>query len=328
MSNIREVAQAAGVSVATVSRALANPEKVSEESLKKVHDAIKVVGYRPNLLARSFRAAKSFCVVVLVPDITNPFFSQVIQAIEDRAQQKGYAVLLGDTRETSKREQEYVNRVETRLADGVIQLRPQSMSSSTQPIPWVNACGCEGTPGPSVRIDNVAAAKTMVDYLISLGHKHIGVISGLKDNPHSIDRLKGYEASLAAAGIPFNKEFVVEGNFTMWSGQNAAKRFLHLRQMPTAIFCMNDEMAIGAIQTLKAEGLNVPNDISVTGFDDINYAKYWDPALTTMAQPAEEIGARAMDMLLRIIEGEELSTVEVVLSSELMIRQSTCPPKL
>src|SRR5690606_29471414 len=119
MSNIREVAQAAGVSVATVSRALATPEKVSEESLKKVHDAIKAVGYRPNLLARNFRAAKSFAIVVLVPDITNPFFSQVIQSIEDRAQQKGYAVLLGDTRETSKREQDYVNRVETRLADGV-----------------------------------------------------------------------------------------------------------------------------------------------------------------------------------------------------------------
>jgi LacI family repressor for deo operon, udp, cdd, tsx, nupC, and nupG len=328
MSNIREVAQAAGVSVATVSRALTNPEKVSEESLKKVHDAIKVVGYRPNLLARSFRAAKSFSVVVLVPDITNPFFSQVIQAIEDRAQQKGYAVLLGDTRETSKREQEYVNRVETRLADGVIQLRPQSMSSSTQPIPWVNACGCEGTPGPSVRIDNVGAAKTMVDYLISLGHKRIGVISGLKDNPHSIDRLKGYKASLAAAGIPFNEELVVEGNFTMWSGQNAAKQFFSLEQMPTAIFCMNDEMAIGAIQTLKAEGLSVPKDVSVTGFDDINYAKYWDPALTTMAQPAEEIGKRAMDLLLRIIEGEELSNVEAVLPSEIMIRQSACPPKM
>lgn len=115
MSNIREVAQAAGVSVATVSRALANPEKVSEESLKKVHDAIKVVGYRPNLLARSFRSAKSFCVVVLVPDITNPFFSQVIQAIEDRAQQRGYAVLLGDTRETSKREQESGTTVEKRV---------------------------------------------------------------------------------------------------------------------------------------------------------------------------------------------------------------------
>lgn len=326
MSNIREVALAAGVSVATVSRALTSPEKVSEESLKKVHDAIKAVGYRPNLLARNFRAAKSFAVVVLVPDITNPFFSQVIQAIEDRAQQKGYAVLLGDTRETSKREQEYVNRVETRLADGVIQLRPQSMSASTQDIPWVNACGCEDTPGPSVRIDNIAATKTIVDYLLALGHKSIGVISGLKDNPHTIDRLEGYKASLAAAGLPFKQELIMEGDFTMWSGQNAAKQFFRLKHMPTAICCLNDEMALGAIQTLKAQGLRVPEDISITGFDDIPYAKYWDPGLTTMAQPAEEIGKLAMDTLLRIIEGDDLNNMELVLPAELVIRQSTCPP--
>jgi LacI family repressor for deo operon, udp, cdd, tsx, nupC, and nupG len=327
MSNIRKVALAAGVSVATVSRALTNPEKVSDESLKKVHDAIKAVGYRPNLLARNFRAAKSFSVVVLVPDITNPFFSQVIQAIEDRAQQKGYAVLLGDTRETSKREQEYVNRVETRLADGVIQLRPQSMSSSTQKIPWVNACGCEGTPGPSIRIDNIAAIKSIVGYLISLGHQRIGLISGLKDNPHSVDRLQGFKAGLAAAGIAFEQELVAEGDFTLWSGQNAAKQFLRLKQMPTAICCMNDEMALGAIQSLKAAGLRVPEDVSVTGFDDINYAKYWDPGLTTMAQPAEEIGKLAMDTLLRIIDGEDLASAEVVLPTDIVIRNSTCPPQ-
>lgn len=326
MSNIREVAHAAGVSVATVSRALTSPEKVSEESLKKVHDAIQAVGYRPNLLARNFRAAKSFAIVVLVPDITNPFFSQVIQAIEDRAQQKGYAVLLGDTRETSKREQEYVSRVETRLADGVIQLRPQTMSASTERIPWVNACGCEGTPGPSIRVDNVAATKTIVDYLISLGHKRIGVISGLKDNPHTIDRLRGYKESIAAAGLAFEKELVAEGDFTMWSGQNAAKQFFQHKQMPTAICCMNDEMALGAIQTLKAKGLRVPEDVSVTGFDDIHYSKYWDPALTTIAQPAEEIGKLAMDLLLRIIEGDDLSGTELVLPTEFVIRASTCPP--
>lgn len=327
MSNIREVAHAAGVSVATVSRAIASPEKVSPASLKKVQDAIKNVGYRPNLLARNFRAARSYAIVVLVPDITNPYFSQVIQAIEDRAQQKGYAVLLGDTRESSNREQEYVNRVETRLADGVIQLRPQSMSASEQNIPWVNACGCVGTPGPSIRINNISATKTVVDHLLALGHTRIGVISGLRDNPHTIDRLEGYRQSLAQAGIAFRKELIAEGDFTMWSGQNAAKAFFQLPERPTALCCMNDEMAIGAIQTLKAEGLRVPDDMSVTGFDDINYAKYWDPGLTTIAQPAEEIGRIAMDTLLRIIEGEDLSQEEIVLPTEFIVRMSTAAPK-
>lgn len=112
----------------------------------------------------------------------------------------------------------------------------------------------------------------------------------------------------------------------MWSGQNAAKQFFQQKQMPSAICCMNDEMALGAIQTLKARGLRVPEDISITGFDDITYSKYWDPALTTMAQPAEEIGKLAMDLLLRIIEGEDLSSTELVLPTEFVIRQSTCPP--
>lgn len=326
MSNIREVAQIAGVSVATVSRALANPEKVSAKSLKKVNDAIKSVGYRPNLLARNFRATRSFTIVVLVPDITNPFFSQVIQAIEDRAQQKGYAVLLGDTRESQKREAEYIQRVETRLADGVIQLRPQSMSPSNHDIPWVNACGVEVTPGPSIRIDNIAASKTIVDYLISLGHRRIGVITGLKDNPHTIDRLEGYKLSVLEAGMPFDKGLVAEGDFSMWSGQGAAHQFFQLQDRPTAICCFNDEMAIGAIQACKARGLRVPADMSVTGFDDINYAKYSDPGLTTMAQPSEEIGKIALDILVRIIEGEDLSSQRVVLPTQFIIRKSTGAP--
>ncbi|MDO3383209.1 LacI family DNA-binding transcriptional regulator [Gilvimarinus algae] len=330
MSNIRDVAREAGVSVATVSRALSDPDKVSQTSLNKVHSAIDKVGYRPNMLARSFRSAKSYAVVVLVPDITNPFFSQVIRSIEDRAQQKGYAVLLGDTRGILEREKEYIRRVETRLADGVIQLRPDEPEKQSSYMPegvvCVNACGCESTKGPRVRIDNRGAAKAVVDYLISLGHKRIGVISGLKDNPHTIDRLAGYKEALAGADIAFDKSLVAEGDFTTWSGLNSAKQFCTMTERPTAIFCMNDEMAIGAIQTLKSHGLRVPEDISVTGFDDISYARYCDPSLTTVAQPAEEIGKLAMDMLLRLIEGEELAQEENVLPAEFVIRKSTGVP--
>jgi len=322
MSSIRDVARAAGVSVATVSRALTSPEKVSENSLKKVKDAIKEVGYRPNLLARNFRSARSYAVVVLVPNITNPFFSQVIQAIEDRAQQKGYAVLLGDTRESSKREEEYVNRVETRLADGVIQLRPQLMNKTPTTIPWVTACACRDTPGPSIRIDDVAATQTIMEYLLSLGHRKIGCITGFRENPHTIERLEGYKQSLTNAGIEVDKELIAEGDFTLWSGQNAAHKFFQIDKPPTAIFSMNDEMAIGAIQTIKSKGLSVPKDVSVTGFDDITYAKYWDPGLTTIAQPAEEFGKISMDLLLRIIEGEQLERQDIVLPTEFIIRKS------
>lgn len=327
MSNIRDVAKAAGVSVATVSRALSNPEKVSESALKKVHEAVRDIGYRPNLLARSFRSARSYSIVVLVPDITNPFFAQVIQAIEDRAQKAGYAVLLGDTRELSKREQEYVSRVETRLADGVIQLRPHSMSINEQKIPWVNACGCESTSGPSVRIDNAGSAEKVTDHLIQLGHRQIGVIAGLKDNPHSIERLAGYKISLEKAGIPFEPELVVNGDFTIWSGQQMVRALIERRPRPTAIFCMSDQMAIGAIQAIKAAGLQVPGDISIAGFDDIKFAQYWEPRLTTMAQPSEQLGSQSVDLLLRIIEGgENLDHTEIILPTEFIERDSTAPP--
>ncbi len=328
MSNIRDVARLAGVSVATVSRALSNPEKVSSESLDKVHKAIADVGYRPNMLARNFRSARAYAVVVLVPDIANPFYSLFIRALEDRAHQKGYAVLLGDTRGTPEREMEYIRRVETRLADGIVQLRPSSEKSQNNipaDVPCVNACGCEYTTGPAIRIDNRGAAKSMVNYLISLGHKRIGVISGLKDNPHAIDRLEGYKEALADAGIPFEKDLVAEGDFTMWSGLNAAFQFCNMKNRPTAIFSMNDEMAIGAMQTLKNQGFKIPEDISVTGFDDIAYAKYSDPSLTTISQPAEEMGKMAMDMLLKVIEGEPLSQRECVLPTEFIIRKSTGP---
>lgn len=328
MSNIRDVARLAGVSVATVSRALSNPEKVSDDSLEKVHNAIAQVGYRPNMLARNFRSARAYAVVVLVPDIANPFYSLFIRALEDRAQQKGYAVLLGDTRGTPEREMEYIRRVETRLADGIVQLRPSSEKSQNNippDIPCVNACGCEYTTGPAIRIDNRAAAKTMVNYLISLGHRRIGVISGLKDNPHAIDRLEGYKEALAEAGIPFEKDLIAEGDFTMWSGLNAAFQFCNMKVRPTAVFSMNDEMAIGAMQTLKNQGIRIPEDMSVTGFDDIAYSKYSDPSLTTISQPAEEMGKMAMDMLLKVIEGEPLSQRECVLPTEFIIRKSTGP---
>lgn len=328
MSNIRDVARLAGVSVATVSRALSSPEKVSPESLKKVHTAIAEVGYRPNMLARNFRSARAYAVVVLVPDIANPFYSLFIRALEDRAHQKGYAVLLGDTRGTPERELEYVRRVETRLADGIVQLRPSSEKSQNNippDVPCVNACGCEYTTGPAIRIDNRAAAKSMVSYLISLGHRRIGVISGLKDNPHVIERLAGYKEALTEAGVEFEKELIAEGDFTMWSGLNAAFQFCNMKERPTAIFSMNDEMAIGAMQTLKSQRIRIPEDMSVTGFDDIAYAKYSDPALTTISQPAEEMGKMAMDMLLKVIEGEPLSQRECVLPTEFIIRKSTGP---
>ncbi|AFV00485.1 LacI family DNA-binding transcriptional regulator [Simiduia agarivorans] len=326
MSSIREVARIAGVSIATVSRALSTPDKVSKAALEKVQAAIAKVNYRPNMMARNFRAVRSYSIVVLVPNIANLFFSTVIRGIEDAAQQAGYAVLLGDTRDSVKREKDYVNLVETRQSDGVLQLRPHIPGVSLEPnphIPMVNACGCENTPYASVRIDNAGAAQAVMEYLIGQGHTRIGVIAGKADNPHTIDRYKGYMQALEAAGIPFDKNLVVYGDFTLRSGVVAASHFARMKERPSAIFSMNDEMAIGAIQGLRTAGIRVPEDMSITGFDDIEFARYSDPALTTVAQPAEELGKTAFQSLLTLIEGRELQNSEIVLPYEFVVRKST-----
>ena len=325
MASIKEVATIAGVSVATVSRALANPEKVSEATRAKVNRAIEATGYRPNLLARNFRSSRSYCVVVMVPDITNPFFSRVIKAIEDRAQQRGYAVLLGDTRDQHSREQEYVKRVETRLADGLIQLRPSEVAIEGNPIPIVYACGCTNVAQSSVIIDNQVAAKKLVDYLLSLGHKRIAVLTGLRENPHTAERLAGYKAALIEAGIAIRDDYILEGDFTMGAGQDTAIRAMALAEPPTALFCMSDQMAMGAIQALQARGIKVPDEVSVAGFDNIEYSAFWHPAITTVAQPAEEIGKRAIDMLLTMIEDSHYNVSNKVLPTQLIVRESTGP---
>mgnify|MGYP000070345538 CR=1 FL=1 len=326
MSNIRKVSQVAGVSIATVSRALRHPEKVSEEALAKVNAAIEKVKYRPNMMARNFRATRAYSIVVLVPNISNLFFATVIRGIEDAAQQKGYSVLLGDTRDSAAREREYTNLVETRQADGILQLRPYIPGKTLEPeagLPMVSTCGCENTPYPSVRIDNAGAAGEIVQYLIGQGHRRIGVLAGLEDNPHSRDRLRGYRESLQKAGIPFDPNLLVNGDFTMGSGLTAASHFARMKNRPSAIFSMNDEMAIGCIQGLKSAGILVPEDIAITGFDDIEFARYCDPPLTTIAQPAEDLGRAGLNTLLELIEGQELQQTETVLPYEFVVRKST-----
>lgn len=326
MSSIREVARVAGVSIATVSRALSTPGKVSKTALEKVQAAIAQVDYRPNMMARNFRATRSYSIVVLVPNIANPFFATVIRGIEDAAQQAGYAVLLGDTRDSVERERDYIKLVETRQSDGVLQLRPYVEGTSVEPavqVPMVYACGCSNTPFPSVRIDNSAAAQSVVEYLIGQGHRRIGAIAGKADNPHTIDRLQGYQAALAGAGIGFEPSLLVNGDFTLRSGVVAASQFARMADRPSALFCMNDEMAIGAIQGLRAAGIKVPEEMAITGFDDIEFARYADPALTTIAQPAEELGKAAFGALLSLIDGQPLPHAEVVLPHEFVVRKST-----
>lgn len=327
MTNIRKVAELAGVSVATVSRALKSPDIVSPTTREKVLKAVDQAGYKPNLMAVQFRSQRTYNLVVLVPTIANTFFARVISGIQEAAQERGYGVLLCNTLGNEAMEIQYASLVSTRQADGVIQLRAfNPFSEKAFPagavLPMINACEVlDDAPCPTVKLDNRAAAREATEHLISLGHRRIGMIKGPRRSPLTRDRQQGYQDALIAAGIPLDESLLCPGDFTPLSGYQAAETLIALAERPSAIFCESDEMAIGAISRIKEAGLQIPKDISVTGFDDIAFASYSDPPLTTIAQPAEAFGREAVAMLIEVLEGRQVDNL--VLPYTLVSRKST-----
>ncbi|WP_087720509.1 LacI family DNA-binding transcriptional regulator [Salinicola salarius] len=330
MTNIRKVAELAGVSVATVSRALKTPDVVSPGTRDKVLAAVEQADYRPNLTAVQFRSQRTRNLVVLVPTIANTFFARVIGGIQEAAQRRGYGILLCNTLGDERTERAYAGLVSTRQADGLIQLRahdPFTTSSGQARPPMVNACEVlDAAPCPTVKLDNRAAARSVTEHLLALGHCRIGMIKGPRNSPLTRDRLLGFQDALAVAGLLPDESLVFPGDFTPSSGYRAAGDLLSRADPPTAIFCENDEMAMGAMRRIKEAGLRIPEDISVAGFDDIAFASFCDPPLTTIAQPAEDFGREAVALLLDIIDDRDDAADEHrIMPFELVTRESTGP---
>jgi LacI family repressor for deo operon, udp, cdd, tsx, nupC, and nupG len=332
MATMKDVADLAGVSTATVSRALMNPEKVSVNTRKRVESAVMESGYSPNSLARNLRRNESKTIVVIVPDICDPYFSDIIRGIEDVAMEQGYLVLLGDSGQHRKRENAFVNLVFTKQADGMLLLGsnvPFDVSKSEQKNLPPLVMACEYAPElelPTVHIDNLTAAFDIVNYLAQLGHTRIAQIGGPIDSSLCHFRNQGYQQALRRAGINYDPSICVNGDFSFESGSDAIRRLLKSAVQPTAVFCHNDAMAIGAIQEIKRMGLSVPKDISVVGFDDIQFAQYCDPPLTTVTQPRYEIGRQGMLMLLDLLKGREVNAGSRLLDAKLVVRDSAAPP--
>ena len=249
-------------------------------------------------------------------------------ATEQAAQAAGYRLLLCDTQGREELERQFAELVYAYQADGVIQLRAYDPFENAPPDadvpPIVNACEViKAGRYPTISLDNVAAAKAMTDHLIALGHRRIGLIKGSKNSPLTLDRLAGYEAALREAGIAIDEALICHGNFSLEAGFAGAQKMLALAERPSALFCENDEMAIGALKRIRQAGLRVPEDISVVGFDDIPMAAFCDPPLTTISQPAEAFGAKAVEMLIALIEKRPLAERHVVLPFELTPRSST-----
>ena len=330
MPTTEDVARAAGVSTATVSRVLSGYPHVSPEVRARVIEAVGQLGYAPNANAKSLRTTRTQKILVTVPDIANIFFSSIILGVEAAAAAAGYTVLLGDVSLSGDSDANYAGMLRRKEADGLIFLGHKLPEITREMIgkdgfraPIVNGCEFNETSGvSSVHIDNALAAREAMDYLYSLGHRRIGIVTGPMESPISRDRQNGCQVSARAqaAGATL---VTVNGDFTVESGEQATYRLLDCDNQITAIFCFSDDMALGALHALRLRGLACPRDVSVVGFDDIKIAKFAYPPLTTVRQPMEEIGRKAVALLLDILEGRATQLRSLTLAHELVPREST-----
>lgn len=330
VATIRRVAELAGVSIATVSRTLARPDKVADATRERVLEAVRATGFVPNRQAVDFRRQATGNVVLLVRDISNPFYLDIYRGVEEHAFANGYRVLMGDAGYDDARVCRYVDMVRNRQADGLIMMTgwmPEALTNTPLPPIVISLEVVDGSELPTIAIDNRAAARLAVDHLVGLGHQRIAHVTGPMQLSMSTGRHAGYLAALESAGIVADPQLAIFGDFHFSSGQAAARELIARGADFTAIFCSNDEMAVGAINELRAHGRRVPADVSVVGFDDIVFADASDPPLTTIRQPRRAIGARSMEMLIALLSGEPLPAARVEADVELIVRASTALAK-
>ncbi|MCI0390596.1 MAG: LacI family transcriptional regulator [Acidobacteria bacterium] len=327
---IKDVASLAGVSIATVSHVVNNTRFVSEETRQKVLAAIESLNYTPNVHARSLASGRSRILGLIISDINNPFFPELVKSIEEKASSHGYDVILANTNYDTKRTVACVQRMIEQNVRGVAVMTSEMDVSLSQRLAAKNVAVVfldVGEVGPHTSNINVNYEKGIregVEHLLSLGHRHIAYISGPPHLKSAARRraafaktMKKYQASLHTT------PFIYEGDFKTSGGQRAVANILRLQPMPTAIVSGNDLMAIGALRELKSAGLRVPQDISVIGFDDISFAALAEPQLTTILIPRAEIGEAAVEAIMHTIKDEDNLGREFKVTTQLVVREST-----
>ncbi|MEO3388619.1 LacI family DNA-binding transcriptional regulator [Mesorhizobium sp. CAU 1741] len=327
---IKDIAERLGVSPATVSRALSGSGLVAEPTLSRIREAAQAMNYRPNVSARNLRTRRSMTVLMVVRDIGNPFYLEVMKGVERTARDAGYSVLMGNSEDDAERENGYFDMLRDGHADGMIlmtgQLPPRMQGHRRIPagLPVVVALELiQGSDLPHVQIDNVAAARDAVRHLIELGHRRIAHITGPAHEAMSNLRQQGYRLAMSEAGLEVPPPYEQCGDYHVHAARSVCSALFDLAAPPTAIFCANDEMAFGAIHELRRRKLDVPNDVSVVGFDDIYLSEAFFPSLTTVSQPRAEIGRAAISVLLDIIGGGHPPADPLVLPTQLQIRGTT-----
>ena len=330
MATMKDVAQRAGVSPSTVSHVINETRFVSQQLRDRVLHAMRELNYQPSAVARSLRTKRTQVVALVIPDITNPYFPEVARGVQDVAEENEYSVILCNTDRVRGRELRFLKALRGQWVDGLI-LNPsevtfgdlQDLQDAQIPVVLIGS-QIDHPDLDVVMVNNVQGAYDAVSHLIDLGHRRIGLVGGQRAASSGEQRFQGYIRALADHDIPVDEEIITEGRFTREGGYESMKRLLALQSPPTAVFASSDVMAIGALMAIQEQGLQVPNDVSLVGFDDIAEASTTTPKLTTVSQPKYQTGEVAAQLLFDRVEGASPGERQkIVLSHQLVIRDST-----
>jgi LacI family transcriptional regulator len=334
MSTILDVAKLAGVSTATVSRVINSPESVREETRKRVTRAMAVCNYKYNALARGFATKRSNTIGLIIPTINNPVFAESTRGVQDCAGEKKTQVILGNTYYQYDQEEGLIKTLREKQVDGLI------ITSTNPRGRIIKTLQDEGFPFVllystikkglvwAVGIDNFQGGYRATQHLIELGHHRIGMVAGtFSISDRSFHRWHGYRQCLKDHGITYEKQLLAQTEYSLTGGRDSVKKLLSIPKPPTAVFCSNDYLALGAMKGAREMGLNLPENLSIMGFDDIQIASYVIPGLTTIRQPAYEMGKQGAELLFQRINADPADggpvPVQRMLDSSLIVREST-----
>ena len=330
MATMADVAREAHVSVATVSRLLNNQGTVSPDTAKRVYAAIAKLSYEPNILARNFRRNESRVMLILSPNVTNPYYAHILSGIGDAATKLGYSALICNTEDDPVREREALEMLKRRRADGAILMASnigcQWLLEYANHYPLVQCSEYDPQVDiPHVSIDNYLATQQAMEYLISLGHRRIAIISSENEYISTSLRLQSYKDTLEKHSITPREDYIryASRDYSFKSGKLKAKELLSVTPRPTALFCISDTLALGAIISAKELGYRVPEDVTVVGFDDVEHTTMFHPYITTIAQPCYELGRQSVHLLYaEMTQGKEIPH-QLILEHKLIIRESS-----
>jgi LacI family transcriptional regulator len=337
VASLKEIADVAGVSVATVSRVLSgSTHPVSEQTRQRVHRAADVFGFHPNMLARALVTNRSHTMAAIVHDISDPYFSEIVRGLEDSAHLHRYQLFISSSDRDPERELSYVRAFLSHRVDAIVfagggfvdERYQRELEALLKPFRERNAVvrlSPREDGEPFLSPDNHGGAEAMTRHLLELGHRTIGFIEGPPGFPPSVERVEGYRSALRAARIAPDDALVATGHFTENGGARAAAALLRRRPDLTALFAANDQMALGALRELKRRDVDVPGDVSLAGFDDIRIASYLHPSLTTVRVPMYELGREGFFLALRMLTGDRPVTRRLPVG--LQARESTGPPR-